>query len=353
MPQDSPKTVKSLFIQRLTMTDKPKQSKSSGANLMQVNTEYAGQRLDNFLLREFKQLPRSLMYRLVRSGQVRINGSRCKPMQKLKEGDEIRLPPKLVEEKKAYAASEAENGQVQLPPKMGERLNRRVLFEDERLLIIDKPAGMAVHGGSGISLGIIEALRLIRPDLPYLELVHRLDRSTSGCLMLAKKRSALRELHRQIRENEVGKQYLALLKGHWSQRARVDLPLNVEHRRNKERHVVVSDDGKKAVSHFNLEQHYVGLKNKDLKLSLMKVDLETGRTHQIRAHALAKGHPLAGDDRYGDALFNQEMTKLSLKRLFLHAHYLSFVHPASGEDIAVSAPLPEELSKVLDKLKAV
>lgn len=333
------------------MTDHTTKTKEKGANILPVSDEYDGQRLDNFLLRTFKQLPRSLMYRLVRSGQVRVNGSRCKPMQKLKSGDQIRLPPKLVEENAISEAKAQESGVSQLPPKMGERLNKRILFEDERLLIIDKPSGMAVHGGSGISLGVIEALRHMRPDQPYLELVHRLDRSTSGCLILAKKRSALREMHRQIRENEVGKQYLTLVKGHWSHRAKVDIPLNVEHRRNKERHVVVSDAGKRAVSHFNVEQYYVGAKDKSLKATLMKVDLETGRTHQIRAHGLAMGHPLAGDDRYGDVAFNQEMLKCGLKRLFLHAHYLSFVHPSSGEEMAISAPLPTELGQVIDKLR--
>jgi 23S rRNA pseudouridine955/2504/2580 synthase len=271
-------------------------------------------------------------------------------MQKLQANDLIRIPPKLV-----YERQTQEEGHVdtQLPPKMGDRLSKRILHEDERLLIIDKPSGMAVHGGSGISLGVIEALRLIRPELPYLELVHRLDRSTSGCLMLAKKRSALREMHTQIRENKVDKQYLALVQGHWKQRARVDLPLDVEHRRNKERHVVVSDEGKQAISHFNLQQNYEILKAPDVKASLMRVDLETGRTHQIRAHALAKGHPLACDKRYGDKIFNEYMAAIGLKRLFLHAHSLGFKHPGNNQFMQVVSQLPDELARVLEKLHPV
>jgi len=315
-----------------------------------VSEEYSGQRLDNYLLREFKQMPRSVMYRLVRTGQVRINAKRCKPMQKLTTGDEIRIPPKLVYEK-ANQEENAPKNQV-LQPKTIERLNHHILFEDDRLLVINKPSGMAVHGGSGISLGVIEAFRSMRPDQPYLELVHRLDRSTSGCLILAKKRSALRELHRQIRENEVKKQYLTLLKGHWDHRARVNLPLDIEHRKHSERHVIVSDAGKHAVSHFNVVEHLGAKKNKgDTRCSVMRVDLETGRTHQIRVHAQAMGHNIAGDDRYGDDQFNLLMKKLSLKRLFLHAHYLEFKHPKTGEELAISASLPDELSRVIDKIK--
>ena len=319
-------------------------------NILRVNEEYAGQRLDNYLLREFKQMPRSVMYRLVRTGQVRINSKRCKPMQKLLEGDEIRLPPKLMHEKANQEANAPEN--LVLQPKTVERLNNQILFEDDRLLVVNKPSGLAVHGGSGISLGLIEAFRSMRPEQPYLELVHRLDRSTSGCLMLAKKRSALRELHRQIRENEVKKQYLTLLKGHWDHRARVNLPLDIEHRKHSERHVVVSDEGKHAVSHFNVVEHLGSSKKQlDTRCSLMRVDLETGRTHQIRVHAEAMGHSIGGDDRYGDDEFNSTMKKLGLKRLFLHAHYLEFKHPKTGEELAISASLPEELSNVIDRIK--
>ena len=295
-------------------------------------------------------MPRSVMYRLVRTGQVRINGKRCKPMQKLAEADEIRLPPKLVHEKENQEQNAPQNPVLQ--PKTVERLNKQILFEDDRLLVLNKPSGMAVHGGSGISMGVIEAFRSMRPDQPYLELVHRLDRATSGCLILAKKRSALRELHRQIRENEVKKQYLTLLKGHWDHRARVDLPLDIEHRKHSERHVVVSDQGKQAVSHFNVVEHLGSSKKQpDTRCSLMRVDLETGRTHQIRVHAEAMGHQIAGDDRYHDLEFNETMKRLGLKRMFLHAHYLEFVHPKTGEEVAISAPLPDELSKLIDKIK--
>ncbi|MBT8141153.1 MAG: RluA family pseudouridine synthase [Gammaproteobacteria bacterium] len=332
------------------MTEQKSSTGLKPSNLFTVADDEAGQRLDNYLLREFKDLPRSHLYRLVRTGQVRINKKRCKPMQKLSAGDQIRLPPKMVLERQENLEAKP---QLSLGSKLAERLQNSILFEDERLLIIDKPSGMAVHGGSGISLGVIEAMRLLKPQQQYLELVHRLDRSTSGCLVLAKKRSALRELHRQIRDNEVKKQYLTLLKDHWSDRARVDLPLDVEHRKGGERHVVVSEKGKKSLSHFNRLQHYIAEKNKNLKVSLMQVDLETGRTHQIRVHAQAKQHPVAGDDRYGDREFNKQLKKLGLKRLFLHAHNIEFTHPKSGEELSISAPLPDDLSRLIDKLKPV
>jgi len=332
--------------------------KPQTSNILIVSEEYVGQRLDNYLLREFKQLPRNLLYRLIRTGQVRVNSKRCKVKQRLVEGDAIRVPPKLRQqlEQNADGSRVKSKGNPQLSTDLQNELSQRILFEDERLLILDKPAGMAVHGGSGISLGLIEAMRLLRPELPYLELVHRLDRSTSGCLMLAKKRSALRELHRQIREKEIQKHYLTLLRGFWSQRARVALPLEVQHRKNGERHVIVSEHGKASLSHFTIQERFVAPGphgQNHMKCSLVKVELETGRTHQIRVHAAANEHPVAADERYGDSDFNKKLAKYGLRRLFLHAHYLEFVHPGNGQSMVISTPLPKDLRSVLDQLKVI
>lgn len=365
----------------------PNSHAHSVKNQLLVPAEYAGQRLDNYLMRHFRDLPKSVLYRLIRTGQVRINKKRCKPMQKLLADDIVRIPPHLWHELQGHKEN-AENSDTQKHSskntKLSDSLRRlmldSVLYEDEVLLVINKPSGLAVHGGSGVSLGIIEAWRLLKPEWRYLELVHRLDRSTSGCLILAKKRSALRALHEQIRENQVEKKYLALVNGHWSGKKKVRLPLLVTHRKGGERHVIVSDakEAKKALTYFNLQSVYAlpidkskPKSNYQLKqekfsarakygrgvkrefASLMDVKLETGRTHQIRVHALAQEHPLAGDERYGDEALNKRYKSLGLKRLFLHAHYLAFTHPRSGEEVAVSAPLPSELSGFLDGLDMI
>jgi len=352
-------------------------------NQMLVPAEYAGQRLDNYLMRHFKELPKNALYKLIRKGDIRINKKRCKPMQKLGAEDIIRIPPHLWYELQNAGKSDGQQQKRKnslLSESLRKLMLQSVLFEDEALLIINKPSGMAVHGGSGISLGVIEAWRLLKPEWRYLELVHRLDRSTSGCLILAKKRSALRALHEQIRENQVEKNYLALVNGHWAGKKKVRLPLLVTHRKGGERHVIVSDasDAKKALTYFNLQTVYAlpidktkKKSNYEIKqekysarakygrgvkreyVSLMKVKLETGRTHQIRVHALSQEHSLAGDERYGDEEKNKRLKQLGLNRLFLHAHYLAFTHPRSGEPVAVSAPLSDDLSGFLDGLDLV
>jgi 23S rRNA pseudouridine955/2504/2580 synthase len=237
-------------------------------------------------------------------------------------------------------------GTATVPAPARAELADRVLFEDKRLLVIDKPAGMAVHGGSGLSFGVIEALRAERPDAHFLELVHRLDRDTSGCLMIAKKRSELRTLHELLRNGRIVKQYLLLVKGRWNPAVRrVDAPLKKNQRQGGERVVRVDDTGKTAVTRFRLLQDFA-------TATLLEAELETGRTHQIRVHAAHAGHPIAGDTRYGDAEFNAHIRKLGLKRLFLHAHYLSFRDAEQNRAVEVSAPLADELSDLLNRLES-
>ncbi len=301
---------------------------------VEIGVEQAGQRIDNFLLRHFKGVPKSRIYRILRKGEVRVNRGRAKPDYRLQTGDEVRLPPLRV----------AETRQARVPDSAQQQLAERILYEDKRLLVIDKPAGMAVHGGSGLNFGVIEALRAQRPDAPYLELVHRLDRETSGCLMIAKKRSELRTLHALLRDNSVSKRYLLLAMGDCSSEPRkVDVALKKGQLRSGERIVRVDPTGKPALTRFRLLE-------KLRFASYMEAELETGRTHQIRVHAAWTGHPLAGDQRYGDEAFNRRMEKLGLKRLFLHAHYLSFTDPERDRSIEVSAPLAPDLRQVFDKL---
>lgn len=296
----------------------------------------AGRRLDNFLLNYLRGVPRARVYRMVRSGEVRVNGGRVQVGYRLRDGDDIRVPPVWRE---AVAAA----GTVSRI--RAGWLDERVLFEDERLLVINKPAGLAVHGGSGVSLGAIELLRGLRGTHAGLELVHRLDRDTSGCLMIAKRSSALRNLHEQFRSGHVDKRYLALLVGRWPGRARtVDVPLVTDERRGGERHVRVDSAGKPAVTHFIPLERYPAA-------ALMQVRLDTGRTHQIRVHAASIGHPVAGDPRYG--LPDEPLTdRCGLKRMFLHAQSITFDSPLSGEPVTVEAPLDAELQSVLDFLRA-
>lgn len=301
---------------------------------LQVDAEQAGQRIDNFLLCHFKGVPKSRIYRILRKGEVRVNRGRAKPDYRLQAGDELRLPP----------IRAAVSANPRIPATARDDLAQRILFEDERLLIIDKPSGMAVHGGSGLRFGVIEALRAQRPDAPYLELVHRLDRETSGCLMIAKKRSELRMLHALLRRGALSKRYLLLAMGDCSsQPRRVDAPLKKNQLRSGERIVRVDPEGKPAVTRFRLLER---LRN----ASYLEAELETGRTHQIRVHAAWSGHPLAGDARYGDTDFNRQMQAAGLKRLFLHAHYLAFTDPDRDRQIEVSSPLAADLRTVLDRL---
>ena len=313
----------------------PQKKPKPAARQQNIDAESAGQRLDNFLLSSLKGVPRSHVYRLIRSGQVRVNSGRVAPSYRLKAGDRIRVPPV------------AERRTRPIIPKDGalDWLSERIVFEDSRLIVLDKPAGLAVHGGSGVSLGCIEALRALRPQLRSLELVHRLDRATSGCLLVAKRRSALRALHTLLREGGVQKSYLALVKGQWRRgTAEIDTPLLTQ-RGDGEARVKVDPSGKPARSSFRLIEPVGTL------ASLLEIRIATGRTHQIRVHAAHLGHPLAGDERYGDAQFNALLAEFGLHRMFLHAHSISFSWPDSGEEFSISVPLPEELTKVLSALQ--
>ena len=304
----------------------------TAARLVTVDAESAGRRLDNFLLTELKGLPRTRVYRMIRKGEVRINKGRCKPTSRLAEGDVVRIPPVRIEQKGAIS-SPADDKLAWI--------TERILYEDDALLVLDKPSGLAVHGGSGISLGAIELLRAARPDCRYLELVHRLDRDTSGCLVIAKKRSALRALHEQLREGRTEKIYSTLLIGKWSGNEReVTLPLVVEHRKNGERHVRTGDDGKPACTRFYPVEKFPAA-------TLCDVELLTGRTHQIRVHAAAIRHPVAGDSRYGE----EGQMPGGLRRLFLHATRIGFAHPVSDEYVEFSAELPNDLTAVVAQLR--
>lgn len=309
---------------------------SPGVRLVEVTSDEAGQRIDNFLARHLKGVPKSLIYRILRRGEVRVNSGRIQAKYKLCEGDKVRIPPVRV----------AANTATRIRPGVGIDLEGRILFENNVCLVLNKPAGIAVHGGSGLSFGVIEALRTARPDAPSLELAHRLDRETSGCLVIAKRRSFLRSFHEQLRQGEVNKHYLALLAGRWEGGDRtVDLPLVKNQLRGGERMVTVDPEGKQAVTVFRPVSRFAGA-------TLVDVELLTGRTHQIRVHAAHIGHPLAGDTKYGDAEFNRQMRDLGLKRLALHAHLLEFTLPLATDRITLSAPLDPELKAVIDRLES-
>lgn len=299
-----------------------------------MDSEHAGQRLDNFLLTSLKGVPRSHVYRLIRSGQVRVNSGRSSASYRVAEGDRVRIPPV----RQRVAAPAVGDGAGL------DWLEKRIVYEDKHLLVVDKPAGLAVHGGSGVSLGCIEALRSLRPGLKTLELVHRLDRPTSGCLLVAKRRSTLRVLHELLREGRVEKRYLALLAGNWQHGdLQVSAALSTE-RATGNFHVRVDPAGKAALSRFRLLEHYGRM------ASYMEVDIGTGRTHQIRVHAAHMGHAVAGDERYADEDFNRRMLAAGLTRMFLHAHSVTFDWPDDGGQFSVSLPLPEDLAGVLQNL---
>src|SRR6188768_4292885 len=294
-----------------------------------------GQRLDNFLGRILKGVPKTHIFRVIRKGEVRVNGKRAKPDQRLQASDIVRVPPV-----RTGAAAPPRRAS----PAMVQSLTGAIVYEDPRLLVIDKPAGVAVHGGSGVSFGVIEALRAARPE-ETLELVHRIDRDTSGLLMIARKPAALRALHALMRDGKVEKKYLALVKGKWELgRKRIDVPLRTDIRVGGERTVKAHETGKEAVSVFKPVQFF------GKRATLVEVELETGRTHQIRVHAAHAGYPLAGDEKYGDEEFNATMKELGLKRMFLHAHQVSFTWPESGTEFSASTPLPADLAAVIDAL---
>lgn len=304
--------------------------------MVEIDAEMASQRLDNFLMARLKGVPKSRIYRILRKGEVRVNRSRCTPDYRLQAGDVVRIPPIRVAERAAVAAPGAD---------LRRALADAILFEDDCLLVIGKPAGLAVHGGSGVSLGLIEALRAIWPHEKHLELVHRLDRDTSGCLLVARRRSALRTLQRDLQGSETLKRYQLLVSGQWSRHhTEVNMPLRKNQLASGERMVRPDVSGQKAVTQFRLLESLPGA-------SLLEATLVTGRTHQIRVHCQASGHPLAGDPKYGDEAFNRRMKQLGLNRMFLHAFRLSFPHPVSRELIEVEAPLPNVLADVLARLE--
>lgn len=302
--------------------------------LVTISDEEAGQRVDNFLLRICKGVPKSHIYRVLRSGEVRVNKGRIDQTYRLAEGDIIRIPPIRIAEKAASTAPGMEF---------------KILLEDSSLLVIDKPAGVAVHGGSGVSYGVIEQLRAARPDAKFLELVHRLDRDTSGILLLAKKRSALVNLHEQIREGQLDKRYLVMVHGDWqNQRQHIKLPLFKYNAADGERRVRVQADGLASHTVFTLLRKYG-------PYALLEAELKTGRTHQIRVHLASSGFAILGDDKYGDFALNRALLKANenrgvLKRMFLHAHQITFTHPETGKPVTLKAPLAPECEQFLKSL---
>lgn len=299
-----------------------------------TSEDEAGQRIDNYLLRILKGVPRTHIYKIIRTGQVRVNKKRIKPVYKIKPGDTIRVPPVRLNTSKTTTPT----------PDFLAFIKNAILFEDDLILVLNKPAGLAVHGGSGVSIGLIEAIRSLYPKHTNLELVHRLDKPTSGCLLIAKKRSYLRLLHQALRENQIRKTYLALLKGHLAKEAiQCNKPLRKNTLKSGERMVTVDIEGKSALSIFNKKTEF-----KDVTLA--EVVLITGRTHQIRVHAQSLGHNVIGDTKYGSTKANAEFKKRGFSRMFLHANQISFPHPKQ-ERVTINAPLDESLSQILQKLK--
>ena len=308
--------------------------KPSRVKIVEIDADQADQRIDNFLLGRLKGVPRTRIYRLLRRGEVRVNKGRVKPAYRLRAGDQVRIPP----------IRQAERVPGRVGGDLCRRLEAAILFEDARFLVLNKPRGVAVHGGSGISAGVIEALRQARPDARYLELVHRLDRETSGCLLIAKKRSALRILHELMRENRVDKRYHLLVAGRWPVDCReVDAPLHKNQLASGERVVRISPVGKAARTGF---RQIAGME----RATFLEAVLHTGRTHQIRVHTAHVGHPVAGDEKYGDRDFNRWIRGQGLQGMFLHAFSLAFTWPESGERFRVQAPLDDNLREVLARL---
>ncbi|KUM44035.1 23S rRNA pseudouridine(955/2504/2580) synthase RluC [Pseudomonas sp. EpS/L25] len=317
------------------MTKPP--SPSTGVQLLDVPADYAGQRIDNFLRTQLKGAPKTLIYRILRKGEVRVNKGRIKPDYRLQAGDRIRVPPLRLSEPDEPAP---------LAKGLLERLEDSVVHEDKALIVINKPAGIAVHGGSGLSGGVIEVFRQLRPEAPDIELVHRLDRDTSGLLMIAKKRSMLRFLHEALRGDGVDKRYHALVRGHWpAAKKKINAPLLKNTLRSGERMVEVNDEGKEALTEFRVLRRYGEF------ATLVEARPVTGRTHQIRVHARHAGHAIAGDPKYGDEDFSQEIRELGGKRLFLHSASLVIPLPDGGE-LRLEAPVDSTWSQTLERLDA-
>jgi 23S rRNA pseudouridine955/2504/2580 synthase len=321
------KPVKSIIEAKATS---PQPKVKPEVRQLEVDGDSAGQRLDNFLLRHLKGVPKTHVYRIIRSGEVRVNKGRAAADTRVEAGDVVRVPP-VRQPERVVLADTAPAPAREFP----------VLLEDEHLMALDKPASVAVHGGSGVSFGVIEQLRQARPQSRFLELVHRLDRETSGVLLVAKRRSALNHLQEQFRDRETGKTYLALVLGEWPDKLKViDLPLRKYLLANGERRVrAVAKDDPEGMRSITL----VKVRERLQDMTLLEVTIKTGRTHQIRVHLSAQGHPIAGDDKYGDFERNKALHKQGLKRMFLHAWRLQFNHPATGERVQVLAPLPSDL----------
>jgi len=303
--------------------------------MVEVAEEYSGQRLDNFLQRELKGVPKTRLYRALRKGEIRVNKGRVKADYRVQAGDQVRIPPLRVAERDELK---------KVPRRWARLLEDGLLYEDKGLWVLNKPSGLAVHGGSGLNFGLIECLRLLRPEERYLELVHRLDRDTSGCIMIARKPTVLKDLHKQLRDDTVKKRYLALVVGHWSaKRSFVEAPLLKNTLKSGERIVRVDREGKPARTEFSVIERFDDC-------TLVEARPVTGRTHQIRVHAQQAGHPLLGDDKYGDRDADQRARAQGLKRLFLHASSLGFRN-AEGRKQVVSAPLDGELENYLVKLR--
>ena len=305
-----------------------------------VGEDGAGQRVDNFLTKVLKGVPKSHIYRILRSGEVRVNRGRVGPDARLAVGDVVRVPPVRTG---VPATPKATPHQLRAGPKVP------ILFEDDAMIVVDKPSGLAVHGGSGIAAGLIEQMRAARPEARFLELVHRLDRDTSGVMLLAKKRAALVALHEQLREDGFDKRYLVLVRGRWrDEKRRVRLALHKFATKEGERRVRVEDEG--GMESETIFRRKATWFDREPPLALLEAELKTGRTHQIRVHLTHLGFPLAGDDKYGDFAWNKLLAKEGLKRMFLHAHRLAFTHPVSGEPMAFEAPLPRDLADFLARL---
>jgi 23S rRNA pseudouridine955/2504/2580 synthase len=323
-----------------TESDVPEQQEAEIRTVVrqfEVTAEEAGQRLDNFVQKHLGDIPRSRVYRVIRKGEVRVNGHRAGPDTRLQAHDKIRIPPVRVRPPEEIGRPSAD---------LQERMRKAIIYEDDKLLVLDKPSGIAVHGGSGISFGVIEALRALRPD-EHLELAHRLDRDTSGCLIVARNTAALRIVHALLREEDTSfeKRYLTLLQGPWDLgKKRIDAPLRTDTRVSGERTVRVDASGKPSLSEFRPVQFF------GKRATLMEVSLLTGRTHQIRVHSAHAGHPVAGDEKYGNAEFNESMAALGLNRMFLHAHSVSFDWPEGGQ-FSVNTPLPPELASVVERIE--
>ncbi len=308
------------------------QGESPKVTFVEITEDHNDQRLDNFLLTHLKGVPKSRIYRIIRKGEVRVNKGRVDVKYRLVIGDIIRVPPVRIAER---------TEESYIPQGLKDELQHSVLFEDDGFLIINKPAGFAVHGGSGVSSGIIEGFRLIRPEARFLELVHRLDKDTSGCLIIAKKRSALRLFHELFRDNHIHKTYIALLSGQWQRKKLiVNAPLLKNVQKGGERMVSISPLGKEAETLFRRLHTFADA-------TLVEASPKTGRTHQIRVHAVSLGHPIVGDERYGEDDVNKRFRHKGYKRMFLHAQTLQFNHPVSGVVMSVSAPLPSQLDNLL------